>query len=322
MRQAVCHPTFEGIMSIRRNAFTLIELLVVIAIIAILIGLLLPAVQKIREAANRMKCTSHLKQMGLAAHNYHDTNSKFPAGVGAGTLRFSQHAHLLPFVEQDNLHKTINFTVPPADPLNAIPMGTRVPVFICPSDPNGTRVPAGQGGNSYVGSMGDDILFMQVQSNGVFTGQGTQYTFADITDGTSNTSMFCERLIGDFNNSVVTERTDLFQPPTGTPMPATADQAIANCTPAFSPNFFRSDCGAAWLQGQHWTLYTHAGPPNMRACAYPPNTQLMVSSSNHSNGVNVCLCDGSVRFVRNSVNVQTWRAVGSKSSGETLGSDW
>lgn len=307
-------------MSARRNAFTLIELLVVIAIIAILIGLLLPAVQKIREAANRMKCTSHLKQIGLAAHNYHDTTGKFPAA--ADPMRFSQMAYLLPYVEQDNLFKTINFTVAPSNAANAVPMGTRVPVYMCPSDPSANRAPAGQGGNSYVGSLGDEILFFTAQTRGVFAFQGTQYGFADITDGTSNTAMFCERLLGDFNNSVMTERTDLFQPPGGTPMPTTMDQAVANCTPSFSPNIFRSDYGAAWLQGQHWTIYTHAGLPNSRGCAYPPNTQLMVANSSHPGGVNLCLCDGSVRFVRNTINIQTWRAVGSKDGGEVLDGNW
>src|SRR5215218_6037341 len=120
-------------MSQRRQAFTLIELLVVIAIIAILIGLLLPAVQNIRESANRMKCTSHLKQIGLALHNHHDTTGRFPPGVDAN--KFSSLTYLLPYVEQDNLFKSINMTVAANSAVNDVPRGRRVPIFICPSDP-------------------------------------------------------------------------------------------------------------------------------------------------------------------------------------------
>ena len=162
-----------------RRAFTLIELLVVIAIIAVLIGLLLPAVQKVREAAARMKCSNNLKQMGLAMHNYHDTNNAFPPAF-AKPSQYGWGTWILPFIEQDNLYKLLNptQTTLSVNALTTLP----VSVYTCPSDPNQTINPFSTG---YAKS---NYVVCEPICDG-----GSAYNILSITDGTSNTLLIGER---------------------------------------------------------------------------------------------------------------------------------
>ncbi len=305
----------------RRHAFTLIELLVVIAIIAILIGLLLPAVQKVRETAARMKCQNNMKQLGLAMHNHEVALGVFPQARNPFPLVHSGLSRLLPYVEQESLQKLVDYTVPLADPRNVAAAQHRVNLFICPSDPANGQVPGVTDfGSNYVANNGSGTIGFGLIASGDGLFNQAPVRHGDITDGLSNTVAFSESTLGNgqmpASAAAADPRLVVFEIPSGgDTTPAACDAAT---TGAFSPRR-----GGKWIDGHYGnTLYNHYYTPNPTGkwdCGNGShNKGLSAARSYHSGGVNVVLADGSVRFVSNSVPISVWRAISTRNTGEVI----
>ena len=342
-------------MSRTRSAFTLIELLVVIAIIGILVALLLPAVQFARESARRMACSNNLKQLGIGLQLYHDTLKTFPFGKGAsypgaaGYARWSTHALILPYIEQQPLWDSLNFSYPPATPgmagavafmpayanasgINVVASKTRIPLFLCASD--GISTPADwPGQNNYAGNQGGTFLCDRGDAPGGAsdimpseTNRGMLYflsavTMAQVSDGTSNTVIVAEKLRG---RGTPHPKYDMFVMPNQQSILDTYN--TCNALNPLTATPLTSKWGFSWVMGENCcTLYNHVAPPNFNTCAGLPfpgsmtNMAMQVPpSSHHRGGVNVTLVDGSVRFINETIYLDVWRAIGTRDGSEPL----
>jgi len=295
-------------MSLRRRAFTLIELLVVIAIIAVLIGLLLPAVQKVREAAARMQCQNNLKQLGLAFHTYSDAVGTMPDGgknicnapIAPGAVancasppttdygccgpldrsEWSWTFYVLPYIEQDNVFR---------NPSNTIVYQSAIKIYYCPSR-RAAQLYGNSGKVDYAGCAGSN------GSNGIMVRKGlARVRFpADIPDGTSNTIMTGEKNLNKQRFG------------------RTYDDNEPYVAPGWDSEIFRQGSASIPpLPDERHTSFNNADP----------NAGSSHFGSSHVSGFNAGMCDGSVRFIQYTVNGTVFERACRREDGQVLNSN-
>jgi prepilin-type N-terminal cleavage/methylation domain-containing protein/prepilin-type processing-associated H-X9-DG protein len=302
-----------------RQGFTLVELLVVIAIIGVLVALLLPAVQAARESARRMQCSNHIKQLALAAHNYHDTNGRFPPGQPLGYFSDTWYpdvgarngdrscwiSPLLPFYEQATIWSQVDAYLsqasPPPHTCQQPFARVHVKIWRCPSDPHSPKLSTLDQGvhTNYVACHGSSFATPTADPrglslDGVFYGI-SKTTFAHITDGSANTAFLSECLVRP-DTSIHDIRGRVWN----------SIHACMTFTTMYPPNSTIGD-----------NTQTYCVPEKKMPCATASNTNAYsLARSQHPAGVNTAMADGSVRMTSNSIHAAVWLAAGTRAGGE------
>jgi prepilin-type N-terminal cleavage/methylation domain-containing protein len=328
-------------MQRHKSGFTLIELLVVLAVIGILVALLLPAVQAVREAARRTQCTNNLKQIGLALQSYHSTHGVFPFGQGARTTHYSPyssgcvqlgpHVMLLPQLEQDATYNAINFSIDTClftqfTSANSTAFLRPVEVFLCPSSSAGVVVDFRGNNTHYVFNTGSVWTYFERTNYGLANGVFYHLSSTrdrDIVDGLSHTAAFSEHALSDRDGArdPITDR--FYLQPEGAA--ATQADLVQYCKGNPTNQFAET---VNWWS--HQALYNHIVTPNRPTCVNYGQTTVSGQSwgsyprwvrpptSRHSAGVNLLLCDGTVHFISDTVDETVWQALGTRAGQESI----
>lgn len=326
----------------RAGGFTLVELLVVIAIIGVLVAMLLPAVQSARESARRASCSNNLRQLGIAAQNFHSSQNAFPAGADSKAspdfpgnpwnfYRWSTFAYLAPYLEESNVVDALDLNVPLYGPGNAVTarnaygVALRIGLFLCPSD-DGHNISVQFGPLNYAACTGSGINGgSPIKADGIcYTNSRTR--MSQITDGASHTVLMSESILGPHNGSAVLKDPQ-FDYKFALAAPLTDN--ICNLTPQWN---IQDGRGFAWVNGEfRCGLYNHYYTPNQNV---PDCLGTLIGGtletiytahgwraarSMHSGGVNVLLVDGSVRFFEDRVDPPVWRALSTRKGNEVTG---
>jgi prepilin-type N-terminal cleavage/methylation domain-containing protein/prepilin-type processing-associated H-X9-DG protein len=368
-----------------RSAFTLIELLVVIAIIAVLIALLLPAVQAAREAARRAQCTNNLKQLGLGIANYQSSNTAFPplfgnfgspsppSGPSAvnGEWPLGWAVAILPYIEQQAMFAAVNYSGGASNAINLTTVtNNKISAYVCPSESvkqgpwvatSFTNYHANFGGPECISPWNGPIVPFASDPSGqpgvsnIFPGVTTNLgvvDFAQISDGSSNTAVFSEKLMGlagyyqvypgnfplskrvQYQTNFTTDVTTAASVGTGGATMALAFLQTCKSIPGTTLDVNPSEwSGACWSGSHagtlHFNAYDHYNTPNGLSCVAGNSyggpsggfNDIITATSNHPGGVNVGFCDGSVKFIKDSIAPNVWWALGTRNQNELISAD-
>ncbi len=359
-------PTLSSQQRRKPAGFTLIELLVVIAIIAILIGLLLPAVQKVREAANRAQCQNNLKQLGLGLHNYHGTYKKLPVGqFNDDNRNWGWGTAILPYIEQqaiynalrvgiwsnfaifipgggpnngcpgqasgfnaDSLNTTqaVGSVIPPAGPIGGCIVNTTagggaattiLPVFMCPSDPWPSQANGGYGKSNYLACMGSDTSAGTWASWSAPNGSTMNGCLVQSNNNYNTWAVSLPQIIDGSSNTVVVGEVT-FSDPTNTTSRYTAATTNFPIWAGGHPSF-----QGQGYQHNYFRVMDIAYPLNPKGLGgTSPNIFAeRCFGSQHTGGANFLMGDGAVRFITDTINGVTYRALGTRNGGEAVSND-